>query len=66
MKRNTNLYGKYNKTVLIILKENVNQIGEPEKCVTSIAIDRLVSVIGAYMVRIGFLLLLTPVQRQPH
>jgi hypothetical protein len=66
MKRNTNLYGKYNKTVLIILKENVDQIGGPGKCVTSIAIDRLVSVIGGYMVRIGFLLLLTPVQRQPH
>ena len=46
MKRNTNLNAKYNKTVLIILKENVDQIGEPGKCVTSIAIDRLVSVIG--------------------
>jgi hypothetical protein len=54
------------RRVLIILKENVDEIGEPGKCVTSIAIDRLVSVIGAYMVRIGFLLLLTPVQRQPH
>ena len=54
------------RRVLIILKENVDEIGEPRKCVTSIAIDRLVSVIGGYMVRIGFLLLLTPVQRQPH
>ena len=66
MKRNTNLNGKYNKKVLIIHKEKVDQIGEPGKCVTSIAIDRLVSVIGGYMVRIGFLLLLTPVQRHPH
>jgi hypothetical protein len=66
MKRNTNLNGKYNKKVLIIHKENVHQIGEPEKCVASIAIDRLVSVIGAYLVRIGLLLLLMLVQRQPH